>query len=166
MMKRAVVIFAALMVLCSCSGRKGIIPASDMSKIYADMFLLDSWIQDNPKARRMADSTLVYDPVFKKYGYTFQQYDASVHYYLDKPDRFEKIIKETSRSLTRYAQRLEKIDKALEARFKLPDYEPVEFKLGDIQLVKADSTLVKEPEPIEEPVQMLRAFKKVTMNIK
>lgn len=97
MMKKAkyiVVALAALLLLASCASKSEhkIISKKDFAKIYAEMFICDQWINVNHRYTKIADTTLVYEPIFEKYGYTTDDYLASVDYYLYDPTRFNKII--------------------------------------------------------------------------
>lgn len=80
----------------SCSRDEKVIPRDKMAQIYADMLLMDQWIIAHPEARRTADTTLVYEPVFERYGYDSDDYLASVDFYLQDPDRYARILKNTS----------------------------------------------------------------------
>lgn len=84
---------SAMLVLVSCGKSGEVIPRKQMSEIYAEMFVTDQMLQMNNEARRMADTTLVYEPVFKKYGYTSEDYRASIEYYINDPDRFARILR-------------------------------------------------------------------------
>ena len=45
-----------------------------MAEIYAEMYVLDQWLDENRSLRREADTSLVYAPVLDKYGYTYDDY--------------------------------------------------------------------------------------------
>ena len=75
----------------SCSRDEKVIPRDKMAQIYADMLLMDQWIIAHPEARRTADTTLVYEAVFERYGYDSDDYRASVGFYLQDPDRYARI---------------------------------------------------------------------------
>lgn len=84
-----------LAVLCCAvgCGRKGkVIPRAKMAEIYADMFIADQWIRDNPDCRKEADTTLFFEAIFQKYGYTKKDYEASVAEYVKDPTKFAKIF--------------------------------------------------------------------------
>ncbi len=107
---------AVLLLLCACSGRPRIIPRGVLTDIYADMFLADQWLEDHRGERSRADTMLFYDPIFKRYGYTFEDYDASVRRYLKDPEKFSKIFRDASLKLKdkrevfiKKTERLEKI---------------------------------------------------------
>ena len=108
-MRRFRNIVAALMVLLalgSCQGPRKI-PRSRMGDIYYDMFLLDQKIRQDGALRRHADTMLVYESVFRKYGYNTDDYLFSVGKYLEDPERFSKILGEVSDRLNADAARVE-----------------------------------------------------------
>ena len=75
-----------------CGRKPRVIPEKKMIRIYADMFLADQWIRDHLEGRTVADTTLFFDPIFKSYGYSFEDYDASLNYYVDHPVEFAEIL--------------------------------------------------------------------------
>ena len=94
-MRRAahiVVLAVVLAGLCACSHRGRVIPENKFARIYHDMFLADQWVRDHPEAREAVDTTLLFDPIFERYGYSFEDYDRSVQYYLDHVDRYFKLL--------------------------------------------------------------------------
>jgi len=112
-MKRLPVIIALLCVLLPSCGRKGrIIPQEDMAAIFADMFLADQWISLHNEAKRMADTSLFYEPIFNRHGYSFDDYDASVNHYLLEASDLEKILKRTTKILDLEYKRLSSIKEA------------------------------------------------------
>ena len=70
------------------------------------MFLADQWVRDTPAARAAADTTYFFDPIFKRYGYSFADYDRSVNYYLDRPEKYARILNKASERLRRENARL------------------------------------------------------------
>ena len=108
-----IVLVMLLLLPLSCS-RGRIIPARKMAQIYADMLLADQWLRDNPSMRTQADSTLFYGAVFKKYGYSFKDYDASVRFYIEDPAAFSKILKKSSVRLDKRREAMEKELAAIE----------------------------------------------------
>lgn len=89
-------LLAALPLIVSCGGKGKVIPKKKMSKIYAEMFIADQLIISDYGARSMADTTLVYEPILKKYGCTSADYRASVEYYMNDADRFARILRHSS----------------------------------------------------------------------
>ena len=123
---------ACMVLMCFGSCRHGrVIPKKDFAAIYADMFLADQWLNDNPAKKRSADTSGFYDAVFKKHGYTFEDYDASVNYYLDDPSRYAKILDESEKILDEKLKKLKLKDEEIE-RYKrihrvLTPYRPSVF---------------------------------------
>ena len=66
-----------LISLQSCK-EEGIIEEDTMAQIYAEMLLTDQWINSTPGMRMIADTSLVYEPILKKYGHTSVDYRKSV----------------------------------------------------------------------------------------
>ena len=82
------------------------IDEGDMAKIYAEMLITDQWINTVPSLRVVADTSLVYEPILKKYGYTSADYRTSVEYYLNDPDDFADIMRETIKILDKKLAKL------------------------------------------------------------
>ena len=101
-----------LLLLAAC-GRTKVIPRRDLVKIYAEMFLTDQWIRQDPERRRVADTSAVYAPIFEKYGYSVEDYGRTVEQYMEDPDRLVGVYTDVKARLDR---RLEKLRKAEEAR--------------------------------------------------
>ena len=128
--KYLLVLWFILMCFGSCRRAK-VISRKDFAAIYAEMFIADQWIKDNPSARSKADTTLVYDRIFKKYGYTFEDYDKSVNYYLYDPSKYAKILDASSEILEAKLKELRMKNEEIE-RYKrihkvLTPYRPVDF---------------------------------------
>ena len=112
-----IVVSAALLAaLCGCGRPARVISPEKMTRIYHDMFLADQWLRDNPEARKMADTTLFFDPVFRSHGYSFEDFDRSVQYYLDHPDKYTKILGRASERLRKEGERMQKAADELTAR--------------------------------------------------
>ena len=94
-LKYIILIMALVLVFvpsCKKDGSK-VIPRSKLARIYAEMLVTDQWIISTPKVRNIADTSLVYDPILEKYGYTPEDYQRSVMYYLNDPERFSRILR-------------------------------------------------------------------------
>ena len=105
-MKRLVSLAAAAVVLLaalSCEGPKRI-PRDKMEEIYVDMFLADQRTRSDLDLRNRADTMLVYEAVFEKYGYDTDDFLYSVDYYLRDPERFAKMAQDVVDRLTEGAQ--------------------------------------------------------------
>ena len=85
----------SLLLVFSCGRNARVIPKNRMAEIYADMFVADQWLNQNFLASRTADTTLVYEAVFEKYGYTSDDYRKSVDHYIQDPDRFARILRKS-----------------------------------------------------------------------
>lgn len=107
---------AMLVLLCGCGRRARVIPAEKLTRIYHDMFLADQWIRDTPDARKIADTTLFFDPIFRKYGYSFEDYDRSVNYYLDHTEQYSKILSKASERLRKEGERMQREANLITAR--------------------------------------------------
>ena len=122
-MKRISEYIALTVLICACllpsCGRARIISPGDMSDIYAEMFLADQWLNDNPIAKRTADTTLFYETIFRKYGHDFKDYDASVNYYLRRPEKYRKIIEKAQKKLRKTQKTLEEFEKKVEKQNKI-----------------------------------------------
>lgn len=129
------------LLLFSCSGRTRIIPRSTLANIYADMFLADQWLSDHSSERSAADTSLFYDPIFARYGYTFEDYDRSVKHYLKDPERFSKIFRQAADQLKKehdlYLGKKEFVDKVREFNSAITGYNIRDFE--------RDSLLWKRP---------------------
>ena len=80
----------AFLLLFSCT-KKGIIPSEELSRIIGEMYLADQYVQENPRYRMQADSTALYEAIFRKYGYNTEMYRNSLAYYLQKGNAYKKI---------------------------------------------------------------------------
>ena len=99
---------AVLLSLVSCSGDDGkVIPRSKLAEIYAEMFVTDQWLMDTPGVRRLADTSLVYEPILRKYGYTSEDYRVSVDRYMDDPERFSRIFRTSAKILEKKIEGLQ-----------------------------------------------------------
>lgn len=85
------VTLACVCVACACD-RARVIPKGKFSKIYAEMILGDHWLRDNYEKRSVADTSLFYEAIFLKYGYTSEDYRHSVEHYLRNPEEYKRIL--------------------------------------------------------------------------
>lgn len=105
MLRRYVILLALALCFFSCSDKPRMIPSETLSQIYAQMYVSDQWVMQNPSVRKQLDTALIYDPVFEQFGYTFRDFDYTVKKYLERPDRFIKVFKRTKDLLDkRYAE--------------------------------------------------------------
>lgn len=112
-----VLLLILLASLTGCGRRGRVIPAKKLMKLYTEMYLADQWLRDRPDLRTAADTTLFFDPIFRRHGYTFEDYDRSVHYYLDRPDKFGKLLNKAADRVRKESASLQKeADKEREYR--------------------------------------------------
>lgn len=57
-----------------------------------------------------ADTTLFFDPIFKRHGYTFDDYEKSIQFYSGDMETFSKILDSAARILSAKSTELEKKD--------------------------------------------------------
>lgn len=151
--RRFAVMLLTFLSFLSCSRSGKVISVSKMAEIYADMFVADQWLRENPGCRRMTDTTLFYDPIFEKYGYDREDFVSSVGYYIDKPDKFSKILKKSSQIIQADKNRFDRLSemeaKAAEANKVFETYETREF-FRDSLLWKSYEALLESLKEQEE----------------
>ncbi|MBE6238158.1 MAG: DUF4296 domain-containing protein [Bacteroidales bacterium] len=113
---RRIMLMTAVFLLAVSCGRKEdkVIPRSKLAEIYAEMLLVDQWIMNNPGNRHIADTSLVYEPVLERYGYTSADYRKSVDVYMNDPERFSRILRTTAEILGEKLNALEDQKKEIE----------------------------------------------------
>ena len=100
-LRRICVLAAAALLVISCGRNGRVIPAHKLSKIYAEMLVLDQRIRNNPQLASTADTTLVYEPILNKYGYSGKD-----------PEAFGKIFKDTREILDSHIKELKAAERA------------------------------------------------------
>ena len=94
-----------------------------MAHIYAEMLVIDQWIAENPKFRTQADTSLVYEPILNEYGYTTEDYRASVSHYMKDPERYSRILRKTTEFLEKQLLELKQIKQKEDWKKSLRTYE-------------------------------------------
>lgn len=132
-MKRFFPLLIVLLLALSCSHSGGrVIPERTLVKIYADMALADRWIDLNRDLRAQADTSMVYEAIFAKYGYNTEDYLKSVRYYMNKPDDLSYIVEKAKVRLEKKAREYNaKEQKALEEGKNLRQQELKEIRKED-----------------------------------
>lgn len=93
--RRAIILIVALIV-AACSGPK-VIPDKDLVNIFHDAFVANAYILD---ANINSDSLYVYDPIFKRYGYTMEDLQHTLTTINErKSSRISDIMSEVSKRL-------------------------------------------------------------------
>lgn len=107
---RSIIICAAALTaavsLTSC-GNHGIIGKGKMAKIVSEVYLADEYAKMNSSVGEEADTVLLYNAVFKKYGCTLEQYRNSTMHYIADGKSYDKILKEASSILRARADMLD-----------------------------------------------------------
>lgn len=117
-------------LLVSCGGnRPRVIPRSTLSKIYAEMLVTDQWIASATSVKNIADTSLVYEPILEKYGYTSEDYRKSVEHYLDDPERFSRIFRSASEILD---ARIRELKELKEIRDKMMEKHDFVISVGHL----------------------------------
>lgn len=134
----------SLSALFSCGGDEPVvIPRTKLSEIYAEMLVTDQWIISTPSVRQIADTSLVYEPILNKYGYTREDYNRSVGHYMDDPERFARIFRTTAEILDERIKELE-IRKQEEDRAEMRRLQAEKFR-PDIDPEELFPYVFKEP---------------------
>ena len=140
-------VLSAVIFLASCGKDEAeVIPRDELARIYAEMLLTDQWIVHTPNIRLIADTSLVYSPIFEKYGYDADDYRKSIDYYMDDPERFARIFREAGEILDARLSELEKrkedILRMEKLRLEAEKYRP-DIKWEEIYRDRQDSTYVR-----------------------
>ncbi len=160
-MKRILLIAAAAMLmLSSCGKDEGrVIPRKKLAKIYAEMLVTDQWISSNGM-RTAADTSLVYEPVFEKYGYTSDDYRKSVDEYMDDPERYSRILRTTVDILDEKLEDLKKEQARQEALAKITRIK-TDFKVEDFVPYWGDRQYVRYYDSIAVAVDTAKRMYKL-----
>ncbi|MBO7397084.1 MAG: DUF4296 domain-containing protein [Bacteroidales bacterium] len=112
MKKFLLLLSIVLLMAVSCKGPRRI-PREKLEEIMYDMFLADQQIRQNNSLRTQADTSLVYEGIFERYGYDTDDFLYSLEYYLFDPDRMQKVLETVNEKFR---------DQAVEVK-KQMDYE-------------------------------------------
>ena len=130
-------IFIVIMALTGCSSSENdVIPSDKMSLIIADFYMSDQYIALEPAYKGEMDTTLLYETVTERYGYTFEDYLKAMEYYLQKGDMLKRIYTQAKERLIR------RRDELAIQNAKIESYNEA---LRFFEMKKADQ-LWKEPD--------------------
>ena len=107
-MKRFLHIVLVLLLAAACQGPR-VIPKDTLADIYTDMFIADQVVREENIPHAQMDTTLLYEAVFRKYGYDTDDYLNSVRHYLKDPERFAKVFESVAKRLEGEIDALDKI---------------------------------------------------------
>jgi hypothetical protein len=108
MRKALHILLLVLAVAVSCRGPR-VIPRGELADVYYDLFIAEQQVRDDPQLYRQADTMLVYEAVFNRYGYDTDDYLHSIRYYLKDPERFAKMMQSVAERLENDAKSLDKV---------------------------------------------------------
>ncbi|MFA5768542.1 MAG: DUF4296 domain-containing protein [Bacteroidales bacterium] len=155
-MRIALTVVCTIFFLTGCTGPSARrIPKEDFQLVLREMFLTDLILERDGTLGRLADSTLVYPPILEKYGYTTEQFLATLDHYASRPARFKSLLTQLRRNIN--AERLaynEQLSynarqKELVARFNswlkdsVPGIHDMVFKQSLLRILPPDSSQVQ-----------------------
>ncbi|MDE6493207.1 MAG: DUF4296 domain-containing protein [Bacteroidales bacterium] len=112
-----VCVLLVAVVAASCGGDRPrpFLKEAEMSELLTEIRLIEAHLYETREKntveanRVMLDRSLdLYVPVFKKYGIDYRQYEALMNYYMARPDRMEKILKQSADKLSAMREEAEK----------------------------------------------------------
>jgi len=105
----SVIVLSFLFTVTSCGDKGRIIPDDTLALICADMFIADQWVLDN-RLLQQADTMLLYEPVFNKYGYTYRDFQFTLDKQMYNPSKFARVI---TQSQVLLQERIEELNKQM-----------------------------------------------------
>lgn len=130
---KTILICAVMALLQGCSD-DGIIPRKDMVSIVRDIYLADQYIQRTPHMLAQTDSLRVYPAVMEKYGYTVEDYENSLRYYLQEGKSYSNILLQAQRDLEYVVEELDIIiQKEHEERLRKAEADVLEEDMPKIE---------------------------------
>ena len=82
-------IFCCTLLICSC---RAPISRERTAEIMVEMYMFDQKAQDYPELHRIADTTMAYTAILHKHGYSVNDFNRSLAYHLQKPEKFKKAL--------------------------------------------------------------------------
>lgn len=170
-LRHILLVLLAALSFSSCSGDDEgvVIPRSKLAKIYAEMLVTDQWITSTPGVRMIADTSLVYAPILERYGYDLEDYLFTVDHYMNDPERFSRILRESGEIIGRQLESAE-LQLAEEQRLaNLPkiesDFRPEEFfpYMFDEPYVHYYDSLSFEPDSLLQIYRLVPVQKNDTL---
>ncbi len=139
-----ILVFVLLALTVLSCGKARVIPRGKLVDIYAEMFLTDQWLRDNQDVKKTADTLLVYEPIFNRYGYTTDDYLKTVEHYMREPDKYAKILKNTAKKLEKKEKEIQKTIDAIERASRL-HLSPIHASDTLLRRFKPDSFYLGRP---------------------
>lgn len=89
-MRRCLHIALVLLLATACGPRT--ISREDMENILYDILIQEQQIRQDRDLKRIADTSLVYEGIFRKYGYSTPDYLHTLPEYLEESEKMEKLM--------------------------------------------------------------------------
>jgi hypothetical protein len=103
------------LAVASCTGPRTI-PRDKLGDIFHDMFLQDQQIKNDFSLKRIADTSLVYQGIFKEYGYDTDDYLYTINKYIKDPEKLSKVFEKVAERLLEESKDIRKEKDFLEWR--------------------------------------------------
>ena len=110
----------------SCTGRK-ILSKDKVANIMYEMYVVDQYAKTYSDVNLAADSILIYQHIFEKYGCTLEDYQRSIRHYLTDEKAFVAILEKATQTARTNASEANK----LIGQEKVKLYFPVPYKAPD-----------------------------------
>lgn len=107
LVRNIIFIVTAIFLMTSCNN-DAVIPRDTMSDIYYDIYIADQLFTQSSEYKDLNDSTNLYVAIINKYGFTEEDYQKSLDFYMIRPDKFEKIFIKTKKKLEKRKVELER----------------------------------------------------------
>lgn len=91
MTRRLTVLAILTSTLFSCSQR-GIIEGDKFPSVIADLYLVDKAVTLDLDRIQRVDTLLLYEPVFRKYGYTTDDFIRTIDHYISRPAKLKSFF--------------------------------------------------------------------------
>ncbi len=132
---------AVLMCLACSEDKASVIPRGKMARIYAEMLVMDQWALSEGHLRSAADTSLIYEPIFQKYGYDTEDYRKSVEHYMKDPERFSRILRTSAEILDERIVELKELKKAFARQEEIARFV-TDFNIGEFYPYLSDEPYV------------------------
>ena len=84
----AIGLFCCTLLFFSC--KSVTISRDHLAEIIVEMSMVDKMLQEQYELHRASDTSLVYAAVLHRHGYTVKEFNNSLTYHLQKPDKLNK----------------------------------------------------------------------------
>ncbi|MFO7370356.1 MAG: DUF4296 domain-containing protein [Bacteroidales bacterium] len=141
---KAACIITVIMLLFNCHGfrNKDRIPEKDLVEFLTDLHMANAIVAERRSIdlSYKLDSASLYGALFGKYGFTKAQFDSSMLYYSNNPEKLKKLMNQVT-------ARLEKMEEATIA-------EEEQLKKGEMDIIWSDSTDLKPKQGTMDKIEV------------